>query len=61
MNCHAVVMSLQSLGLAACKGHVRVVRVLLEAGADVYKVCCDGSTPIDMAYANDYEKVSLLP
>ncbi len=50
--------SLQALHWAADKGHVAVVEVLVEQGADVHQKNCEGCTAADIAYTNRNDKVS---
>ena len=48
----------QSLSWAASKGYGRVVRALLDHGADPKIYSNDGQTPSDIAYSSDHPRVS---
>ena len=48
----------QSLSWAASKGHGRVVRALLDHGADPKIYSNDGQSPSDIAYSSDHPRVS---
>ena len=53
------ILSFQALTWAASKGHIRVVQILLENGADFLKKTVDGSKAADIAFANGEERVSV--
>ena len=48
----------QSLSWAANRGHGRVVRILLEHGADPKIYSNDGQVPSDLAYSSEHHRVS---
>lgn len=48
----------QSLSWAANRGHGRVVRILLEHGADPKIYSNDGQAPSDLAYSSEHHRVS---
>lgn len=50
---------LQSLSFAASRGHGRVVRTLLDHGADPKIYSSDGQTASDIAYSSDYPRVCI--
>ncbi|PVH90771.1 hypothetical protein DM02DRAFT_475405, partial [Periconia macrospinosa] len=50
-----------SLSIAAQRGDVGVVRLLLETGkVDIDRKCSDGRTPISWALQNEHEEVVQL-
>ncbi|XP_006816395.1 ankyrin repeat, SAM and basic leucine zipper domain-containing protein 1-like [Saccoglossus kowalevskii] len=49
-----------ALTWAASRGHLHIVRTLLEFHADAKKLACDGQTPADIAYAQNYTAVADL-
>ena len=49
---------MQALMWATCRGHIRVVHVLLEGGANAELRCCDGSQAVDLAFLQGQTQVS---
>lgn len=46
-----------ALHLAAYRGHKKVVRILLEKGADIYAKDKEGDTPLDAALMGGHQDV----
>ena len=44
--------------MSACNGHLEVVKVLLERGADVHAVNSEGQTPYQEPPANGYKETA---
>ena len=49
-----------ALILASQNGHLEVVRLLLEAGADRNSASCDGLTPLMLSFENDHDDVQRI-